>query len=51
MNGKVVKIIGLIASMVGFGATLIGNWASEQRQENVITKKVEEAFAKVKKES
>lgn len=51
MNGKVVKIIGLAASVVGIGATLIGNWASEQKQEKIITKKVAEAIAKTKKES
>lgn len=51
MNGKVVKIIGLAASAVGIVATLIGNWASERKQEDVITEKVAEAFAKFKKES
>ena len=51
MNGKVVKIIGLAASVLGIGATLIGDWVKEQKQEDVITKKVAEAIAKVKKES
>ena len=51
MNKNVIKVIGLAASVVGICATLIGNWASDKKQDEVIAEKVAEAIAKAKKES
>ena len=52
MNGKAIKIIGVVASILGAAATLAANWASEQQQDAKIAEKVTEAIAEItKKES
>lgn len=35
------KIFGLVATGIGFVATLLGNWASEKQQEELIEEKVD----------
>lgn len=45
MNGKVIKVIGIAASVVGAVATLVGNWAGEKQQDAKIAEKVAEAIA------
>lgn len=52
MNGKAIKIIGLVASIGGAVATVAGNWASKKEMDETIAKKVTEAIAEtIKKES
>lgn len=45
------KVIGLVVSALGFGLTLVGNWASEKQQEKEMDKmlddKLEKRFGKV----
>lgn len=41
-----IKIIGLTASLLGIGATLVSDWASEKKMDAKIGEKVAEAFAK-----
>ena len=51
MNGKVVKIIGFAASVVGALASVASSWACEKQADEKIAKKIEEALAKAGKES
>lgn len=52
MNLGAIKIIGVIASAVGVGATLAGNWASGKQQDAKIAEEVAKAVAEAsKKES
>lgn len=46
MNSKIIRIIGLAATVIGLGANLINDWADEQKMNEQIDKKVNEAFAK-----
>lgn len=46
MDGKVIKIIGVAASVIGAAATLASNWASEKQTDGKIAEKVAEALAK-----
>lgn len=49
-NGKLVKIIGGLATVMGLVATVVGNWVSERQTEIMIDEKVEAALAKRKKD-
>lgn len=40
------KIFGLVATGIGFVATLLGNWASEKQQEELIEEKVDKTMKK-----
>ena len=52
MNGKMIKVIGVAASIIGAAATVAGNWASEKNADAKIGEKVAEAVAEaLKKES
>jgi hypothetical protein len=51
MNGKTVKIIGILASIAGFAATMAGNWASEKQQDAKIAEEVAKALKNQMKES
>ena len=52
MNGKVIKIIGVAASVIGAAATVAGNWATSKQTDETIAKKVSEAVTEaLKKES
>ena len=46
MNSKIIRIIGLAATVIGLGANLINDWADEQKMNEQIDKKVDEALAK-----
>lgn len=46
MNGKIIKIIGLAATVIGLGANLVTDWADEQKMNDKIDEKVNEALAK-----
>lgn len=45
-NKGLIKIIGLAASLLGIGATLVSDWVSEKKMDEKIAEKVAEAFAK-----
>lgn len=44
-NGM-VKIIGFAATLIGLGATLVGDWADEKKMDQKIEEKVSKALAK-----
>ena len=46
MNGKIVKIIGLAASVITVGAGIAREWVDKQELSNEIDEKVNEALAK-----
>lgn len=50
-NEKVIKLIGLGATVVGFAATLVSNWVGEKNQKIQIAEEVAKALADQKKES
>ena len=38
MNSKIIRIIGLAATVIGLGANLINDWADEQKMNEQIDK-------------
>lgn len=46
MANNIVKIIGLAATVIGFGATLLSDWVNEKKMEEMVDEKVNEALAK-----
>jgi len=46
-NGKMLKILGIVATVVGMGATLINDWVTDKKMDEKIEKKVIEALAKM----
>ena len=44
-NLKVIKIVGLGASLLGAAASLVASWAGEKQQDAKIAEKVAEAVA------
>ena len=48
MNRKLIKGLGIAASLVGAVATLVANWVSGKEQDAVIAEKVAEAIANAK---
>ena len=44
-NEKVIKIIGICATVVGMGATLVSNWVGEKNLDAKVTEKVAKALA------
>ena len=45
MNNKTIKIIGLVATAIGMGATLITDWVNDKKIDEKISEKVVEALA------
>lgn len=46
MNSKLIKILGIAATAIGMGATLITNWVDGKKMDEKIEEKVNEALAK-----
>lgn len=46
MSGTIVKAIGIGATLVGAGATLVTSWVDERKMEEMIDAKVNEALEK-----
>jgi hypothetical protein len=44
-NAKLVKILGLVATAVGMGATLLTDWANEKKMEEKIDERINEKLA------
>ena len=52
MNDKmnnVVKVAGLVGTVLSVGATLMTNWANEKKTDQLIEKKVQEAIKNMTK--
>lgn len=45
-TGNLIKILGIAATIVGMGATLISEWVNEKKMDEKIEEKVNEALAK-----
>lgn len=45
MNSKLIKILGIVATVVGTGATLLSGWVEDKKLDEKINTKVTEAFA------
>ncbi len=45
MNSGLIKTLGIVASVVGVGATLVSDWVNDKKMEEKIEEKVNEAFA------
>lgn len=45
ITGNLIKGIGLAATVVGLGATLITDWVNEKKMDEKIEEKVNEALA------
>ena len=48
-NGM-IKIIGIATSIIGLGATLVGDWADEKKMDKKIEEKVNAALSKKEEE-
>lgn len=46
MKSKMIKVLGLTASIIGVAATLLSDWVNEQKMDEKIEEKVNEALAK-----
>ena len=46
-----IKVLGIVASLIGVGASLVSDWVNERKMEEEIDKKVNEALAKREGES
>ena len=45
INGKMVKILGIVATVVGMSATLLTDWVNDKKMDEKIIKKINEALA------
>ena len=39
-NAKVIKIVGIVATVIGTAATVVGNWVEEQKSNQKIVEEV-----------
>lgn len=46
MKNSTIKVLGVVATVIGAGATILGNWAGEKQQDAKIAEKVAEALEK-----
>ena len=44
-NAKLVKILGLVATAVGMGTTLLTDWVNEKKMEEKIDERIKEKLA------
>lgn len=44
MNNNLIKIIGVAATIIGMGATILSDWANEQKMNERIKKEVNDAL-------
>ena len=45
INAKMVKILGIVATEVGMGATLLTDWVNEKKMEEKIDERINEKLA------
>lgn len=44
-NGKLIKTLGILATVIGMGATLVTDWVNEKKMDEKIDEKINEALA------
>ena len=44
-NEKMIKILGIVATVAGMSATLLTNWVDDKKMDEKIIKKINEALA------
>ena len=47
MDSKLTKILGIVATVIGMGATLLTDWVNEKKMDEKITEKITEALTKI----
>ena len=47
MNNKLIKILGMVATAIGMGATLVTDWVNDKKMDEKITEKVTEVLTKI----
>lgn len=50
MSKTMIKVIGIAATIIGMGATLITDWVDEKKMDEKIEQKVNEALAQKENE-
>lgn len=45
-NKKVIKVIGVVAMILGLGAEMVSDWVDEKMTEDMIDKKIKKALGK-----
>ena len=46
INGGLIKTLGIVATVIGLGATLVTDWVNDKKMDEKIEKKVNKALAK-----
>ena len=46
MTKNLIKVIGLVSTLVGIGATLVADWVEEKKVEAMIEEKIDERLPK-----
>jgi hypothetical protein len=46
INENLIKVLGIVASAIGIGATLLTDWTNDKKMDKKIAEKVIEALAK-----
>lgn len=49
-KSNMIKVLGLVATAVGMGATLLTNWVDDKKMEEAIDEKINERFTKEENE-
>lgn len=47
MNSKLIKILGIAATAIGIGATLVTDWVNDKKMDEKIEQKIIEALTKI----
>jgi len=50
INGNLIKILGVAATTIGMGATLVTDWVNDKKMDEKIEEKVNEALAEKNEE-
>jgi len=45
MNSKLIKILGIAATVIGMGATLITDWVNDKKMDEKIEERINEVLA------
>lgn len=45
INGKMVKILGIVGTVIGMCSTLLTDWVNEKKMDEKIDEKINEALA------
>lgn len=46
LNGNLIKVIGIAATVVGLGVNLVTDWVNEKKMDERIEEKINEALVK-----